>query len=447
MKAYSRIVWICLAVGLVAVSLPNFRAHGAEAKEGETPSANPELKKQDEELKLQNSIADQKLRAELFRLTAEKSRLELENAIAQQKLQSEIAALHSQIEKLNKQAALKEAERKARQDAELADLREKLEKAKLANELAAAEAAAKGREMAQREQELRLRIVEFQAQRAELENQTAKLNAEIEKRDKTELLKNRVDRELQYTKEPFQKGVLTISDRRIALNGVITMATADYVAERIDYFNNQNTEFPIFIVIDRSPGGSVMAGYKILKAMDGSPAPVYVVVKSYAASMAASIAALAKKSYAYPNAIILHHQMTSMTFGNITEQKEQMKEADEWWRRLATPIAAKMGISVEVFMKRMYENRSTGDWKEFADVARKLKWVDEIADTIREESLTKNPDFAARAQKTAVQGGEDISGLQEQVDAEGRRFVPLPRLDPLDAYYLYNPDRYYRLMR
>jgi ATP-dependent Clp protease protease subunit len=35
--------------------------------------------------------------------------------------------------------------------------------------------------------------------------------------------------------------------------------------------------------------------------------------------------------------------------------------------------------------------------------------------------------------------------LQEHVDATGHRYVLLPRLDPVDCYYLYNPDNYYRL--
>ena len=48
----------------------------------------------------------------------------------------------------------------------------------------------------------------------------------------------------------------------------------------------------IFIVIDTSPRGSVMAGYRILKAMESSDAPVHVVVKSFAASMAAAITTL-----------------------------------------------------------------------------------------------------------------------------------------------------------
>ena len=104
---------------------------------------------------------------------------------------------------------------------------------------------------------------------------------------------------------------MVISDRRIPLNGPITNETADYVTTRIHFFNNKDPKLPIFIVIDDSPGGSVMAGYRILKAMEGSDAPVHVVVKSFAASMAAAIATLAKHSYAYPNAVILHHQISA----------------------------------------------------------------------------------------------------------------------------------------
>ena len=448
MRIRHRKLIACVGVALLSTGLSS-RAVG----QTETNSAFPELKKQQEQLTLQNSIAEQQLRKELAKLTAEKQRLELENGLAQQKLQAEVAALQAEIDKLTKQAdllakraALKEAERKARVDQELAADREKLEKMKLANDLAVAEVAGNSRELAQREQELKVRTAELQAQRSEFELQSAKLNNDLDLRVKRDLWKNRVNRDIQYTKEPFKDGVLTISDRRIALNGPIWMDTADYIAQRIDYYNNQSREFPIFIVIDRSPGGSVMAGYKILKAMDGSAAPVYVVVKSFAASMAAGITTLSKRSFAYPNAILLHHQILTGSFGNLTEQKENLKELEEWWKRLAAPVAAKMGVSLDDFIKRMYQNRSTGDWQEFGDGARKLKWVDEIAETVREESYDKNPDApSAPPGSPPPAHGDNQPALQERVDANGRRYVLLPRLDPVDCYYLYNPDNYYRL--
>jgi ATP-dependent Clp protease protease subunit len=438
----------------------------------------PELKKRQEQLTLENSIAEQQLRKDLARLTAEKQRfelqnsiaeqqlrqdlgklaaekqrLELENGLAQQKLQAEVAALQAELDKLTKQAdllakraTLKEAERKTRLDEELAAGRDKLEKMKFTNDLAAAEISGKSRELTQREQELKVRTAELQAQRSEFELQLAKLNNDLDLRVKRDFWKNRVNRDIEYTKEPFKNGVLTISDRRIPLNGPIWMDTADYVVERIEYFNNQNREYPIFIVIDASPGGSVMAGYKILKAMDGSPAPVYVVVKSFAASMAAGITTLSKRSFAYPNAIMLHHQILSGSFGNLTEQKENLKDLEEWWKRLAAPVAAKMGISLDDFIKRMYQNRSTGDWQEFGDGARKLKWVDEVAQAIQEESYDKNPDAPyAPGVSPAPRRSEGQPVLAERVDTAGRRFVLLPRLEPVDCYYLYNPDNYYRL--
>ncbi len=303
--------------------------------------------------------------------------------------------------------------------------------------------AAKSQELTQRTQEADARMKELQAQRSEFDMQVAKFNNEIDLWEKREDWKNRVSRQIEYTKDPYKDGVLTVSDRRIALNGPIMMDTADYVCERIDYFNNQNPENPIFIVIDSSPGGSVMAGYRILKAMDGSPAPVYVVVKSFAASMAAGITTMAKKSYAYPNAIILHHQLASGVIGNLTQQRESVKQMEEWWKRLATPVARKMGLTLDEFVKKMYENTSTGDWREFADQAKQLKWVDQIVETIREESMTKNPDtLADRSRRQPM-----FPYLKEETDSDGRRFRELPRLEPFDCYYLYDPEGYYRLAK
>jgi ATP-dependent Clp protease, protease subunit len=404
-------------------------------------------------LDLENGIADQQLHEDLAKLSAEKQKLELENALAQQELQATNAALQAELDKLSKEAdmqakraTLKDAKRTAALNDELAAGREQLERMKLTNDLAAAEITQKTQEMAQREEELKVQAADLQAQRATLDLQVAKLNSELDVRSKRDLWKNRVNHDIHYTMEPYQDGVLTISDRRISLNGPIWEDTADYVQERIDYFNNQNREYPIFIVIDDSPGGSVMAGYKILKAMDGSAAPVYVVVKSFAASMAANIVTQSKKSFAYPNAIILHHQILSMSYGNLTEQKEQVKELQEWWKRLAAPVAAKMGISLDEFIKRMYQNRSTGDWEEFGDSAYRLKWVDQTVDTIHEESYDKNPDQPSALNDSSAPGYVDREPmLPERVDAQGNRYVLLPHINPADCYYLYNPDNYYRL--
>jgi len=246
-----------------------------------------------------------------------------------------------------------------------------------------------------------------------------------------------------FLKQPLKEnGIVVISDRRIPLNGLITPVTADYVTSRIQYWNNKDRELPIFIVIDASPGGSVMAGYRILKAMESSDAPIHVVVKSFAGSMAAAITTLAEESYAYPNAVILHHQISStiMRQLNLTEQREFHEESQRWWVRLGTPIADKMGITTDELIKRMYARSSSGDWSEFAEQAKDLKWVNHIVQGIDETSVTKDPDAPESTARAAQPGA-----LGEEVDANGEPFAWLPRLTPKDVYFLYNPDKYYRM--
>ena len=190
-----------------------------------------------------------------------------------------------------------------------------------------------------------------------------------------------------------------------------------------------------------------MAGYKILKSMQSSTAPVYVVVKSFAASMAAAIATLAERSFAYPNAIILHHQISAGIAGDLTLQRESIKTLEEWWQRLAAPIAAKMGITMEEFIKQMYAHTATGDWKEFADNAAKLKWVDVVIGRCVETAWIKDPG-PERALAPLTASAAKSAGFprpaNEKVDSKGQQFVSLPRLNPVDCYYLYNPDSYYR---
>jgi ATP-dependent Clp protease protease subunit len=180
--------------------------------------------------------------------------------------------------------------------------------------------------------------------------------------------------------------------------------------------------------------------------MDSSEAPVYVVVKSFAASMAANIATQAKKSFTYPNAVILHHQILQAQYGNLTQQRESVKYMEQWWHRLAEPVAKKMGVTLDEFIKKMYEHVSTGDWEEFGDSAVKLHWIDTVVDRIEETSLVRNPDDAQLAAAGQVKPQTaQAPDADEKLDDNGKPYHVLPRLGPFDCYYLYNPDGYYRI--
>ena len=370
----------------------------------------PQLKEQ-EKLAAENALHAEKVKKDLAELRTRVSKLKLEK----EALTEELAIAALKRNKASEEADVKFA-------AELKGLTQTAEISKI--------------KAVQVASELKIKQTEWSSKSAELEAQITALETQ-KKRDAYANAKP------VYLDNPLKAdGTLVISDRRISMNGAVTMTTAEHVTTRINYYNNNDNTKPIFIVIDASPGGSVMAGYRILKAMEGSTAPVYVVVKSFAASMAATICTLAEKSYAYPNAVILHHQISStIMFANLnlTEQKEFYEESQQWWKRLATPIANKMGITTEELIKKMYAKTTSGDWTEFGTEAQKLKWVDHIVERIHETSLLKNPD----AKKPVA--AKAYYGLTEVTDEKGKPCMYLPRLTPKDCYFLYNRDGYYRM--
>ncbi|WP_442481840.1 ATP-dependent Clp protease proteolytic subunit [Aeoliella sp. SH292] len=302
--------------------------------------------------------------------------------------------------------------------------------------------------------ERELEIQKLDGDLAKLIAEKKKIETEFEVEDVKEKLEDRVIGEEQYPDEPFKDGVLNISTRRIELNGPIMGGAADYVCQRLDYYNNHSDK-PIFLVIDNCPGGSVMEGMHILQAIKESKAPVHVVVKRFAASMAAIIATLSEHSYCYPNAIILHHQASTTFSGNGRLLEDQMKMFKEISDRVIGEVAAKIGTTEEEFVKEMYENRSSGDWDLFGDEAVKRKWIGNVVTLVREEAIRTRPTGQRSTASFIMLGSKDQpestgyleryeAPLREEVDAQGRAFVRLPSGGPFDAWLLYNPNGYYR---
>ncbi|MCR4294074.1 MAG: ATP-dependent Clp protease proteolytic subunit [Elusimicrobia bacterium] len=405
------------------------------------PGAPSEDRIELDKISTQNMIKQQEFQRKVRALTEERDEQVLRNAVLTEKLRAEFAPVEHEQKTLHLKGQIEEAKflqaaAALRHQRDQARLENELAREKLNAELIKADADKLRRDIAVQELDFQARKLRQESDLAD--NKTVAIKADLELREKKEVWKKQANREPDYVKEPFKNGVLTLSDRRIGITGPIVYGTADYVTERIHYFNNKSEEYPIFLVIDRSPGGSVMEGYRILKAMQASKAPVHVVVKSYAASMAATIATLAPRSYAYPNAVILHHQIWSVTFGNPTQQRQQLDTLKEWDRRLREPIARKMGTSMEKFTAEMYKRNVDGDWEEFADAAVKLKWIDHVVHELRETGMLKEPE-AKPTDKPKL-----AFGLAEESDAKGDRYVRLPRLQHSDAYFLYNRDNYYR---
>lgn len=432
---------------LLAVTAALPAAAQEQPKPGGPPAAAPAQPSPEQaeltKLSTENQLADQRLKKKLGTLNSEKEELKAQYELELQRQRSKAAALEAELAAAAAENKLAdEKNRKA-----MAELGMRLARLKAENDLKAEqqrmETIADSKEkneidLAMRRMDMAERKLKFE--KLELENRLARLNSDLDLRGKKSEWKKESNTEPVYAEKPFQGRKLVISDRRIALNGPIFTGVADYVTERIHYYNNISTQ-PIFIVIDMSPGGSVLEGYRILKAMQASKAPVHVVVKSYAASMAAIITTLADKSYVYPNAVLLHHQMSSFVWGNMTQLKEQLELAREWERRLWIPLSKKMGVSPDDLRKKLYEKNSDGDWEEFGDKAVELKWAGAVVDEIEETGIVKDPN-----EKGPTKPANRIPGmeLEEKTDEKGQRYVSLPRLEPFDFYFIYNPDRYYR---
>jgi ATP-dependent Clp protease protease subunit len=354
-----------------------------------------------EQLQRANELQSAQAEQQLADLEQQKRRLSLENSVQDAQHQQKMVALeqaHSELALKNKLQAEKNA---------------------------------------QEEMEIGLEISRLSFESSKLKVEQMRLADRIAQIRKEQEFHELVDKPIRYLTDPYQDGHLVISDRQIEINQVILPGTADYVIERLEFFNNKSEEYPIFLVFGYCPGGSVMEGSRILKAMANSRAPVYVVVKAFAASMAATITTLAERSFAYPDAMLLHHQVWGFSFGNRTEQREQMELLEAWTDRILTPIAEKMELTLDELIAKMYEQNSTGDWVEFADEAQKLGWVTDIVVDIRDESQMNKPSATEEEYLYMAQ-------YKEEVDAEGQRFVRVPRLRPFDVYYLHNPEGYFR---
>ena len=360
MKLTSRfvIVGMVLASWLAAGAAPETPAP-VEPKDATVQG----LQKEQETLGAENKLQAERLTKETNAMRAEITRLKMERELLGERLALETSKRQSLAK--DEIAKLDGEKEKLAREGEMAKVRAE----KLTNELKSVQMAA-ALEVSRLQNDISL--IEVSEKRAQF-----------------------ADSKPVYLQTPLKPdGTLVVSDRRISLNGMITSATADSITGRIDYWNNKDRKLPIFIVIDDCPGGSVMAGYRILKAMESSAAPIHVLVKSFAASMAACITTLAHESYAYPNAVILHHQISSQIASarlNLTQQREFFEESNRWWDRLAAPIALKMGISTDEWIKRMYTHSSSGDWSEFGDKAKELKWVNHIINGVEETSFTKDP--------------------------------------------------------
>ena len=350
--------------------------------EDDADTALMETRQRIEQLEAAASLRQAELNERLAAVELERSELAAQQGLQEQRLAAELATMYAEQQRLAAQRELANAQREAQQ----AELRAQIDSQQLAQQLQQTALSAQQHALQLAQIELEKERVEYEKKVLQRDNELTQLDFSsrriqtlLENVDAQNDEKDVVTTSLNYDVPLVdENGFLHISDRRIALNGPIIYGTAEYVEERINFFSNQNAAAPIFIVIDNCPGGSLMEGEMILRAMQASKAPVHVVVKGFAASMAAVIATNAPRSFAMPNTILLHHQPWTAGWGNVSEQSEQLALLKEWARRLHQTTADKMGLTIDAFYQRMYEETVTGDWQAFGDRAQNLQWVTDI---------------------------------------------------------------------
>lgn len=206
----------------------------------------------------------------------------------------------------------------------------------------------------------------YELEKQRMTHRSDLINAELNMREKELAYKEWAGQDALRIQNPIvathnKLKEIIVSDRIIDLNGTIMYKTADYITTRLNYYNNQSITDPIFLVIGNSPGGSVMAGLEILANIENSRAPVYTIIKSFAASMAAVIATRTN-SYMYKDANILHHEMWCGTIGSSSWHKEQMQFLDNLTKRTDGPMLQKINGRL---MRRAFESDSESDTESY----------------------------------------------------------------------------------
>lgn len=109
--------------------------------------------------------------------------------------------------------------------------------------------------------------------------------------------------------------------RTVIIKGPIRDENIDQVVE---YMTNleENSAEPIYVLID-SPGGSILAGERLISAMESAKGPVYTVCTGLCASMAAVLHAYGTKRYAQNRAILMYHDAAGGFEGNFARMKSQ----------------------------------------------------------------------------------------------------------------------------
>ena len=128
-------------------------------------------------------------------------------------------------------------------------------------------------------------------------------------------------------------------------------ASASQVIASIQADNKFPTNAPIWLLIN-SGGGSIIAGDRIVDAMQSSRRPIYTVDVSFSASMAAWIWTFGEKRYMQPRAILMFHDAELSNDGNIQHLTQEVRVFNAVVTAYNSRIAMLSGLGIEEIQRR-----------------------------------------------------------------------------------------------
>lgn len=129
----------------------------------------------------------------------------------------------------------------------------------------------------------------------------------------------------------------------------ISGANSEAVAGAINNLNRLGNGSPIYLLLD-SPGGSVIAGSKVIAAIEASKRPVYTACVTICASMAAMIHSYGKKRLMMKGSILMFHNASGHVEGEFPRMVSLLTTLGRYVEKMDENVVSRSKLSKEKFM-------------------------------------------------------------------------------------------------
>lgn len=177
------------------------------------------------------------------------------------------------------------------------------------------------------------------------------------------------ERNLYFTSQVDQSSIAALSKSILEINANDSVLKQQYAIYGFEY-----TPKPIKIYID-SYGGYVYQCFGLLSIMDTSKTPIHTIVTGAAMSCGFMMSIHGHKRFAYKNATLMYHQVSSGAWGKLKEMQEDIEETKRLQHLIEQMTIKKTSISMDTLKDNFEKKR---DWFMDAETALKHGCIDAI---------------------------------------------------------------------